>query len=85
MKVIVYKKYGPPEVIQLIEAEKPTIGDNEVLVRIIATVVAPQECALRKGDPFIARFFTGLTRPKRIPATGINPVNGAPINTKTKY
>ncbi|PKM78472.1 MAG: hypothetical protein CVU90_01660 [Firmicutes bacterium HGW-Firmicutes-15] len=38
-----------------------------MLVRIIATVVAPPDCAFRKGDPFISRFFTGLTRPKKIP------------------
>jgi NADPH:quinone reductase-like Zn-dependent oxidoreductase len=64
MKAIVCTEYGPPEVLQLKEVEKPTPKDNEVLIRIDATVVGPAECAARKGDPFVMRFITGLRRPK---------------------
>jgi NADPH:quinone reductase-like Zn-dependent oxidoreductase len=67
MKAIVCTKYGSPDVLQLTEVEKPFPGDNEVLIRVYAAVVTPADCAFRKGDPFISRFFSGLRKPKFIP------------------
>jgi NADPH:quinone reductase-like Zn-dependent oxidoreductase len=69
MKAIVCTKYGPPDVLQLEEVEKPTPKDNELLVKVYATTVGPSDVAFMKADPFIVRFFGGFFKPK-IPIPG---------------
>jgi len=65
MRAVVHKTYGPPEVQRLEEVERPVPGADQVLVRVHATTVNRTDCGLRAAKPFIARFMTGLRRPKR--------------------
>jgi len=70
MKAVVYTKYGPPEVLQLQEVEKPSPKDDEVLIRIYATAVTSGDYTLRSLDAstrimgLLFGFNFGLIRPK---------------------
>ena len=74
MKAIVCTKYGPPEVLKLVEVVKPEPKDDEVLIRIYATSVTASDIYIRSGHvkwslmiPF--RLMMGLTGPR-------NPIIG---------
>ena len=63
MKAIVYTKYGPPEVAQLMEVNKPVPKDNEVLVKVYASTVNRTDSGFRSAEYFISRFWSGLLKP----------------------
>jgi len=65
MKAVIYKEYGPPEVLSIKDLETPEPKDDEVLIRVFATTVNRTDCAMLRAKPFIMRFFTGLIKPKK--------------------
>jgi NADPH:quinone reductase-like Zn-dependent oxidoreductase len=78
MKAIVCTKYGPPDVLQLKEVEKPVLKDNEVLIRIHASTVASGDIRLRSFTwaPWfwlLGRIMYGLRKPrKKIPGNELS-------------
>src|SRR5207253_2709185 len=63
MKAIVYCDYGPAN-LQVEELEKPTPGDDQVLVRVRAVSVNPLDWHFIEGTPYIMRMQVGLRKPK---------------------
>ena len=64
MKAIVYHNYGSPDVLKCEEIEKPTAGDDEVLIKVRAASVNPLDWHFMRGTPYIVRMMTGLRKPK---------------------
>ena len=64
MKAAVHTRYGPPEVVRVVDVPTPVAKDNEVLVRVRATTVNRTDCGFRGAKPFFIRAFTGLLRPR---------------------
>ena len=65
MKAIVRARYGPPEVLQLKDVERPTPKDNGVLVRVHATTVNRTDRGFLRAKPSFVRLVSGLLGPKR--------------------
>jgi len=63
MKAIVRTQYGPPDVLQFTEVEKPTPKDHEVLIKLHAASVNPLDLFSMRGAPLI-RLIPGLRTPK---------------------
>ena len=70
MKAIICTKYGPPEVLQVEEVEKPVPKDNEVLVKVYASTVTAADYRVRSFKVpaslwLPARLLLGLRKPRK--------------------
>jgi len=75
MKAIVYHRFGSPDMLKLEEVEKPTPGDNELLVRVTTTTVTAGDTRMRSFTVPLsfwlpARIALGFRRPK-LPILGM--------------
>jgi len=81
MKAIIYTKYGPPDVLQIAEVEKPTPKEDQVLIKVHAASINLSDWEGLRGKPLYARIG-GLLKPGskilgsdiagRVEATGRN-------------
>jgi NADPH:quinone reductase-like Zn-dependent oxidoreductase len=84
MKAIVHSRYGPPDVLELKDIDKPVVNDDDVLVRVHAAAVGKGDWLTVGGLPYVARMRYGLPNPKhpvpgfdvagRIEAAGSNVI-----------
>ena len=64
MKAMVQDRYGSGDVVESRDIDKPSIGADQVLIRVRAAGVNPADWAIMHGLPYIARPIYGLRRPK---------------------
>ena len=71
MKAIVYNKYGPPNVLQIKEIEKPGVKDDEVLIKVHSVEVTKSDCEMRSFKFAVKWFWLplrvvwGVFKPKK--------------------
>jgi NADPH:quinone reductase-like Zn-dependent oxidoreductase len=73
MKAMVQDRYGPPDVLELKDIDKPVAKDGEVLVRVHAASVHPDVWHVLRGLPYVLRIMgAGLSKPKNsVPGTDV--------------
>jgi NADPH:quinone reductase-like Zn-dependent oxidoreductase len=64
MKAAVYTKYGSPDVVQIMDVDKPVPNDGEVLIKVRAASVNPYDWHFMRGLPYVLRLMAGMRKPK---------------------
>lgn len=70
MKAFIYKRYGPPEVLEMSDVPKPIPGDDELLIRVRAATVSAADWRVRSlkmppGFGFLGRLVLGIRGPRQ--------------------
>jgi NADPH:quinone reductase-like Zn-dependent oxidoreductase len=84
MKAIVQERFGPPDVLRLVDTDAPEVGAHDALIRVHAAALNPADWHILRGDPLVARLMgVGLTKPKErvagIDAAGVVEAVGANV------
>lgn len=86
MKSVIANSYGGPEVLQIINIDKPIPKENEVLIQIKATAITAASTSMREGKPYFGRLFIGLTKPKiKTPGTDLSGIIESVGKRVTKF
>ena len=85
MKAIVQERFGPPDVLRVVDIDRPEVGADDVLIRVHAAGVNPYDWHVLRGDPLVARLLgIGLTKPKArvagVDAAGVVEAVGANVH-----
>jgi len=64
MRAVTYRRYGSPDVLELVEVARPEPGPEEVVVRVHAASVNPLDWHFMRGSPAAVRLMTGPLRPR---------------------
>ncbi|MGH9147067.1 MAG: alcohol dehydrogenase catalytic domain-containing protein, partial [Vicinamibacterales bacterium] len=70
MKAAVYRRYGPPDVVQIVDVPRPDLKSKEVLVKVRATTVTAGDSRLRsahvpRGFGVLLRLGFGIFGPRK--------------------
>jgi len=65
MRAAMFRAYGPPEVLTLVDLPVPAVRGDQVLIRVHAATVTSAECGMRRGEPRRGRLIIGLRRPRK--------------------
>ncbi|MBB5319357.1 hypothetical protein [Tunturibacter empetritectus] len=74
MQAIIYRRYGPPDVLEYKELDRPVLAPGEVLIQVRAASVNPYDWHFPRGTPSFIRLFTGRRRPSYKSFNDINQI-----------